>query len=84
MLDAAAVRDSLDLDAGAEARRSGGRGPGSNKFGASSIRGAVFAAAAAGARAVEPLRLGAALLQSLIMFFNTGLDVWVNYGLFDR
>lgn len=75
------MRDSLDLDAGAGARRSGGRGPGSNKFGASSIRGAVFAA---GARAVEPLRLGAALLQSLIMFFNTGLDVWVNYGLFDR
>lgn len=79
------MRDSLNLDAGAGARRSGGRGPGSNKFGASSIRGAVFAAAgAAGARAVEPLRLGAALLQSLIMFFNTGLDVWVNYGLFDR
>lgn len=83
MLDAAAVRDSLVLDAGAGARRSGGRGPGSNKFGASSIRGEVFAAAAA-AGAVEPLRQGAALLQSLIMFFNTGLDVWVNYGLFDR
>lgn len=63
MYDAAAVRNSLVLDAGAGARRSGGRGPGSNKFGASSIRGAVFAAAAAAAGPVEPLRLGAALLQ---------------------
>lgn len=85
MLDPVAGYDSLDLDVGSGR---GGPGAGAQEVTNSGPRQLEERFLRRRRRspdsAVEPLGLGAALLQSLIMFFNTGLDVWVNYGLFDR